>query len=281
MEMSIHLTCHYCFNGPLYSSHGQNRKIKHTGYSPHYLILFRNLARDTYHLWSTSQKTYKVQKIHQTSTLVPPKYQHSLHLNNQLTMMFSFIIVASITLSGVVLGRPEYLTEHAPALTCDNFNNNTVLPTWAGVMLEPPPADQHFITAVGTFSIPNISGSNGDVASAWVGIGSPGTIFQAGVNLEMRNGEPLYTAWTEWFPDHSHPIPDLTISAGDSIKVTIKTTSATEGTATIDNLTTAKSITVPASAPSSVRFSYIPCIRGGILIHQAEHPPGLQCGVDS
>ncbi|KAJ5902562.1 hypothetical protein N7495_003090 [Penicillium taxi] len=83
-------------------------------------------------------------------------------------------------------------------------------------------------------------------ASAWVGIDGDTcetAILQVGVDFCVQGSEVSYDAWYEWYPDYSYDFDNIDISAGDKIKVTVDATSATGGTATVDNITTGKTVT--------------------------------------
>ena len=89
-----------------------------------------------------------------------------------------------------------------------------------------------------------MTGQGKKAVSVWVGIdGSTcnSAIIQTGVNVF---GDGTLEAWTEWYPadvmSYTNPI---TVSAGDEIRVSVKATSTTSGTTTMENLTTGKTAT--------------------------------------
>lgn len=49
-------------------------------------------------------------------------------------------------------------------------------------------------------------------------------------------------AWYEWYPDYSYNFSGITISAGDTIKLTVTASSTTSGKAVIENLTTGTTV---------------------------------------
>lgn len=69
-------------------------------------------------------------------------------------------------------------------------------------------------------------------------------ILQAGINFCVWGGKPVYSAWYEWWPDYSHKFSEseLPIFAGEVIKITVNATTNSTGTATIDNVSTGKSV---------------------------------------
>ena len=60
-------------------------------------------------------------------------------------------------------------------------------------------------------------------------------------------------AWYEWYPDFSYDFSGITISAGDTIKLTVTTSSTTSGKAVIENLTTGTTVS------KSLTSSYALC----------------------
>nr|BDA81845.1 aspergillopepsin IIa [Aspergillus aculeatus] len=83
-------------------------------------------------------------------------------------------------------------------------------------------------------------------ASAWVGIDGDTcetAILQTGIDFCYEDGETYYDAWYEWYPDYAYDFDNIDISEGDSIKVTVKATSDTSGTATVENVSTGQSVT--------------------------------------
>ncbi|KAJ5457574.1 hypothetical protein N7475_008962 [Penicillium sp. IBT 31633x] len=83
-------------------------------------------------------------------------------------------------------------------------------------------------------------------ASAWVGIDGDtcGTaILQTGVDFCVEGSSVSYDAWYEWYPDYAYDFSGIPISAGNTIRVTVDASSKTTGTATIENVSTGKSVT--------------------------------------
>ncbi|PPQ86922.1 hypothetical protein CVT25_009808 [Psilocybe cyanescens] len=123
---------------------------------------------------------------------------------------------------------------------------------WSGAVLESPPAGQTFTTVTGTFVVPTPKGNG--AASAWVGIDgdtAQASILQSGVDFTVTNGRVSYQAWFEWFPNFAIDFSNFPISAGQSITVTVHSTSKTTGTVVLTNGSTGKSITQSVSAPSA------------------------------
>jgi len=119
---------------------------------------------------------------------------------------------------------------------------------WCGVILD----GAGFTLVTGTINVPTpkvpTGGSSGTEysVSAWVGIDGDtctSAILQTGIDMTVQGGEVVYDAWYEWYPDYSYDFSGFTISAGDAIKMTVSVTSKTAGKATMQNLTTGKTVT--------------------------------------
>jgi len=121
---------------------------------------------------------------------------------------------------------------------------------WSGAVITSPPSGQTFdgVSAefvVPTPSVPSGSSSSGTyAASAWVGIDGDTyqtAILQTGIDFVVTNGKVSYDAWYEWYPDYAYDF-SLTVSAGDTIAISVASTSTKAGTAVIENVTTGKSV---------------------------------------
>ncbi|KAH9845584.1 aspergillopepsin [Teratosphaeria destructans] len=118
---------------------------------------------------------------------------------------------------------------------------------WAGAVV----ISSGITEVTGKFTVPTpstpSSGSSREeyAASAWVGIDGDtceSAILQTGVDFLVEGSEVAFDAWYEWYPDYAYDF-DIDISAGDVIVATVKATSKTAGSATIENETTGKSVT--------------------------------------
>lgn len=119
---------------------------------------------------------------------------------------------------------------------------------WAGAVL----IGTGYNTVTAEFTVPRPqypTGSASNVqycASAWVGIdGDTCTtaILQAGIDFCLLGSTVTYSAWYEWYPDYAHDFGGINVSAGDVIRVTVDATSVTAGTATVENVSTGRSVT--------------------------------------
>jgi hypothetical protein len=151
---------------------------------------------------------------------------------------------------------------------------------WSGAAITSPPSGQTFNAVSGKFTVPTPSAPSGvDAtdgeysASAWVGIDGntyTNAILQTGVDFTVSSsGEVSYDAWYEWYPDYAYDF-DLTISAGDVcpssfcpkplqtlltsqvIAMYVNATTTTSGSATIENLTTGKTVTKDLTSTSAL-----------------------------
>ncbi|KAI1260674.1 peptidase A4 family-domain-containing protein [Xylariaceae sp. FL1019] len=118
---------------------------------------------------------------------------------------------------------------------------------WAGAVL----LGTGYTTVSGTIVVPEPaipaggSTSRSYAAAAWVGIdGSTcqSAILQTGVDFIMQNGVGSYEGWYEWYSDYSYTFTGFKISAGDTIAMSVTTTSKNSGSVTLDNKTTGKSV---------------------------------------
>ncbi|KAG6380134.1 peptidase A4 family-domain-containing protein [Boletus reticuloceps] len=117
--------------------------------------------------------------------------------------------------------RPYSGVERLTNVRSENSTN------WAGAILEKD--NGTFFSVIGTFTIPEISGSSQPglqaTAAAWIGLDGRGTcsdaLLQAGVSLTATSSGPFYQAWYEWWPDPSNYFTGLTFSPGDVIGLVV------------------------------------------------------------
>ncbi|KUJ06940.1 uncharacterized protein LY89DRAFT_712271 [Mollisia scopiformis] len=133
---------------------------------------------------------------------------------------------------------------------------------WSGLAYTSPPSGETFNAVSGKFTVPTpsipsgVDSTDGEYsASAWVGIDGntySTAILQTGVDFTVStSGEVSYDAWYEWYPDYAYDF-DLTISAGDVIAMYVNATTTTSGSATIENLTTGKTVTKSLTSTSAL-----------------------------
>ncbi|KAH6608292.1 peptidase a4 family [Trichoderma cornu-damae] len=103
----------------------------------------------------------------------------------------------------------------------------------------------------GTIIVPRATGGTNAAASAWVGIDGDTcqtAILQTGVSFYSDGS---YDAWYEWIPDYSYSFSNFALSEGDQIRMTVDASSKTKGVATLENLTTGKSVSHTFTNPPS------------------------------
>ncbi|PVH73415.1 concanavalin A-like lectin/glucanase [Cadophora sp. DSE1049] len=136
-------------------------------------------------------------------------------------------------------------------------------PNRAGAVLLRAPEGETFTSVTGTFIVPTPARGQGGgtnskySAGIWVGIVAnkdQDIVLQAGVIAAITGSTTSFTAWYAWYPGSTTDFTATQFSAkaGDSIKITVSTTSATEGTVVIENVTANKKVTQTVTAPVSV-----------------------------
>ena len=120
---------------------------------------------------------------------------------------------------------------------------NTTYPqystNWAGAVQ----IGTGFTLVSGTITVPSVNtGDANAAASAWVGIDGDTcqtAILQTGVSFY---GDGSFDAWYEWIPDYSYSFSNFAMKAGDQIRMTVDATSKKTGVATLENLSTGKTV---------------------------------------
>ncbi|OKL58334.1 hypothetical protein UA08_06667 [Talaromyces atroroseus] len=82
--------------------------------------------------------------------------------------------------------------------------------------------------------------------SAWVGIDGDtcsSAILQTGFDFCIQGNDVSYDAWYEWLPADAYDFSGITISAGDTIEMSVTATSKSSGSATITNKSNGDSVT--------------------------------------
>jgi hypothetical protein len=149
----------------------------------------------------------------------------------------------------------------------------TETPSWAGVVLGPPPENSRYYAVIGSFTVPNprpaktFDGQPSKwVGSAWVGIDGwlgQNTLFQAGIDWTVSvedNGttSTAYRAWHEWVPDLPTYFPNFVIEPGDTITILCETNSTSYGTCAIQNqnkgVVVQQGFHAPADAGNATKF---------------------------
>ncbi|OJD38844.1 aspergillopepsin-2 heavy chain [Diplodia corticola] len=131
---------------------------------------------------------------------------------------------------------------------------------WAGAVYEEPPSGTFTaVSATVTVPVPTATAAGTYSASAWVGIDGDtcgSAILQTGVDFTAtKSGSKTsysYDAWYEWYPDYAYDFSSFSVSAGDVIVMSVVSSSSTSGTATLDNLTTGKTVSKTLSSSSAL-----------------------------
>jgi len=96
-----------------------------------------------------------------------------------------------------------------------------------------------YTSVTGTWTVPTVTAAIPGADATWVGIGGidASDLIQAGTQATVSGGEVAYEAWIEMLPASSRPV-SLSVSAGDSVTVTITQKAAVDWTIQMRNNTT-------------------------------------------
>ncbi|KAK3303191.1 peptidase A4 family-domain-containing protein [Chaetomium strumarium] len=118
----------------------------------------------------------------------------------------------------------------------ETYNGN-----WAGAVL----TGAGYRTVTGTITLPPLRlppGADSNVlhaVSAWVGIDGqppcPNAILQLGVDMYLNASEPSYSAWIEWYPNHSTYLTDFAMLPGDRVTLNLTAPSLSSAAFTLAN----------------------------------------------
>ncbi|KIN05153.1 hypothetical protein OIDMADRAFT_157799 [Oidiodendron maius Zn] len=140
----------------------------------------------------------------------------------------------------VASGRKGNPIRRVDSVAVTNKTNVEYSSNWAGAIL----IGSGYTSVTGTFTVPTPSSTGS--GSAWVGIDGDTcdtAILQTGIDWTKSGSSITYDAWYEWYPDYAYDFSGISLSAGDSVTVTVTATSKTAGTAVITNNTTGKKVT--------------------------------------
>lgn len=161
-------------------------------------------------------------------------------------MKFTSTLSLVASISSVVLAAPEPRQPHIGGpyplnkLKTPLSSRQNVQQPWAGAVQE----GQGWNYVTGTIKVPHITGQPSNYAvSAWVGIDGMNcrnAILQTGLNFF---GDGTIQPWYEWWPATSYEYnPQLGVSAGDTVRMTVNAWTSTSGNATLENLTTGQMV---------------------------------------
>jgi len=132
---------------------------------------------------------------------------------------------------------------HASGVDQPSIKNNSFVEyseNWAGAIL----IGTGYTSVTGTFTVPTPTTTGS--GAAWVGIDGDTcdtAILQTGIDWTKSSSGVSYDAWYEWYPAYSYDFSGITISEGNTIKVTVTATSKTGGTAVVENVSTGVTVT--------------------------------------
>ncbi|KAH7089828.1 concanavalin A-like lectin/glucanase domain-containing protein [Paraphoma chrysanthemicola] len=138
-----------------------------------------------------------------------------------------------------------------------------------GGVLKAPEGDP-FVTVTGTFTVPNLSGTNR--LSIWVGIGdSLKQDYVLGGGIVYNSTLKSFGAfWPGPVTDTSSTVP---VANGNSITVTVNAASA-GGTVTIENKTQNRKTTQSLSAPAGVEPEQLTALAANWFVQAYQKTPG-------
>jgi hypothetical protein len=110
-----------------------------------------------------------------------------------------------------------------------------------------------FTSVTGTWTVPTVSASSAGADATWVGIGglTSDDLIQAGTQAMVDgSGRVAYSSWIEMLPESSRTVP-LSVSAGDSVTVTLTQQSGNDWLIAMKNNTTGGTYRVTVQYRSS------------------------------
>ncbi|HEV8535454.1 MAG TPA: G1 family glutamic endopeptidase [Candidatus Limnocylindria bacterium] len=138
---------------------------------------------------------------------------------------------------------PSVAQPGTPATTTSSSSN------WSGYVA----SGGVFTSVTGTWTVPTVSGSSTGADATWVGIGGLTTrdLIQAGTQAMVDGGGTVeYSAWIEMLPASSRTVP-LSVTAGDSVTVTITEQSTGDWLIAMKNNSTGRTYNVTVQYSSS------------------------------
>lgn len=118
---------------------------------------------------------------------------------------------------------------------------------WAGAVLRGNGFQSVTGIALVPTPVPAPGGNDGNlyVAAAWVGINGTGyssAILQTGIDFWFMDGQPVFTAWSEWPPNLPCNFDNFAMSVGELTKMTVTANSTTSDITTFENIHTSQII---------------------------------------
>lgn len=154
-------------------------------------------------------------------------------------------ISAVVQSSAIGPATPSVAQPGTPATVTSSSSN------WSGYAA----SGGTFTSVTGTWTVPTVAGTTAGADATWVGIGGLTTsdLIQAGTQAMVDgSGTVQYSSWIEMLPAASQRVP-LSVTAGDSVTVTITQQSGNDWLIAMKNNTTGGtySITVQYSSSNS------------------------------
>lgn len=141
-------------------------------------------------------------------------------------------------------GTAPSVTQPGPAASVTSSSSN-----WSGYAA----SGGTFTSVTATWKVPTVSATTSGADATWVGIGGlvSNDLIQAGTQAMVDgSGSVEYSSWIEMLPQSSRPVP-LTVSAGDSVTVTITQQSGNDWLISMKNNTTKGTYSVTVQYASS------------------------------
>ncbi|HYR93472.1 MAG TPA: G1 family glutamic endopeptidase [Methylomirabilota bacterium] len=137
--------------------------------------------------------------------------------------------------------QPAAATQPAPTTRTDTgvpaaaATSSSTSSNWSGYSV----TGGKYTSVTGTWTVPTVTAAIPGADATWVGIGGidASDLIQAGTQATVSGGEVAYEAWIEMLPASSRPV-SLSVSAGDSVTVTITQKAAVDWTIQMKNNTT-------------------------------------------
>jgi hypothetical protein len=109
-----------------------------------------------------------------------------------------------------------------------------------------------FTSVTATWTVPNVTATASGADATWVGVGGLESrdLIQAGTQAMVDRGAVTYQAWIEMLPESSRPVP-LSVTAGDSVTVTLTQSGASDWSIAMKNNTTGERYTTTVRYVSS------------------------------
>ena len=131
-----------------------------------------------------------------------------------------------------------------PASTASTSSN------WSGYVAN----GGSFTSVTGSWVVPSVSATSSGADATWVGIGglNSNDLIQAGTQASVVTGGGVsYEAWVEMLPQSSRTVP-LSVSAGDSVTVTLTKKAGTDWAIAMKNNTTGETYNATVQYQSSL-----------------------------